>query len=481
MSTSGALRHRFSRRKLLEGLGAGAVLLAPFLRCRASMSQSAPAGNLLIFHTPNGHRRSLVYLDPSTPAFDARSTAGGMTLGSSLLPLRAFQSDVAVIKGLNLKTPTFLASHQDICRILTCWGAPMERNDDGQFTAFGPSIDQVIGAAFNQKPVVVAVDPFRAVPQWRTFLSWAATGSSPAFVNVPFVKDHQATFTDLFGGLTGAGQAADQMAAIARARARNASVLDFVRSDIATFRTRVNSNDGAHLDSYLDALRSLEQRLPQPALPAGCPSNDLQARITALPAMAPAQYDDKSAGGVVAEFQTRGELWMDMIATAFACGTRRVAVLQWQGASEGYDPVADAGSPTHHSVTEGSAPPAHWADIDTWYAGRFAYQLAALKRLGILDRTIVAWVSEITEAHNQCNMVTVVAGGQALGLKMGQYIQYPFTGQEIDGYQSIPVAQDRANRSLSDLWVTIQQALGVDGPTFGDPKWSTGPLVELRG
>jgi hypothetical protein len=484
MSPPGPLRHRFSRRSLLRGLGAGTVLLAPFVRDRFSTAQAAPAGNLIIFYTPNGHKRGLVVDNQRTLCFDAAQApghagqaVGGLTLGRSLMPLQPLQNDVAVIKGLNLKSPTFIASHQDICRILTCWGDPHEGNNAGQFAAFGPSIDQTIGAAFNQRPVVVAVDPYRDVPHWRTVLSWSASG-----VNAPFTKDHQAVFNDLFGALTGAGETADQVAALARTRARNASLLDFVRSDVATFRTRVNSDDRAHLDSYLDALQSLEQRVAQePALPLTCAPSSLEARLAALPAMAPVQVDDKSAGGVVAEMQARGELWMDMIATAFACGTRRVAVIQWQGASEGYNPADDLGSPNHHSVTEGAASADHWVAIDTWYANRFAYQLTALKHLGVLDRTIVAWVSEITEGHNQLNMVTVVGGGRALGMKTGQYVQYPFTGKEVEGSESIPTAQDPTNKSLSDLWVTIQQALGVDEPTFGDPKWSAGPLVELRG
>jgi hypothetical protein len=453
------LRHRFSRRSLLRGLGAGAALLAPFVRRRASMAQSAPAGNLLIFYTPNGHRRNLVFNDPTSRlCFGATSAAGELTLGSSLMPLQPFRRDVAVIKGLNLKTPTFIASHQDICRILTCWSAPREGNDLGQFAAFGPSIDQVIGKSLNQQPLIVAVDPFRPVPHWRTFLSWSASG-----VNAPFVKDHERVFTDLFGGLPGVSQKGDQLATLARLRLRN------------------TSDDRAHLG----ALRSIEKRLMQaPTLPPpGCAPNDLQPRIAALPVTAPPQIDDKSPDGFAAEMQARGELWMDMIATAFACGTRRVAVIQWQCASEGYDPVGNTGSPNHHSVTEGSLGAAsgeRWAAIDTWYANRFAYQLAALENLGVLDRTIVAWVSEISEAHNQCDMVTIVAGGRTLGMKTGQYIQYPFTGQDIDGQASILVAQDPANRSLSDLWVTIQQALGVDEPTFGDPKWCAGPLTELR-
>jgi hypothetical protein len=261
---------------------------------------------------------------------------------------------------------------------------------------------------------------------------------------VPFIKDHQQVFTDLFGVVPGPRQWLDKRAMLARARAHGGTALP----DLSTFRTRLN---------------------------------DLQARIAALPVPATVQNDDKSPPGVAAEFQARGELWMDMIATAFAAGTQRVAVIQWQGASEGYDPVANLGSPTHHSVSSGSAPADHWSDIDAWYASRFAYQLAALKNLGVLDRTIVAWVTDITEGHNQCNMVTVVGGGRALGMKMGQYIQYPFTGQEVEGSSSIAIARNPANKSLSDLWVTIQQALGVNQPTFGDPQWCGGPLAELRG
>jgi hypothetical protein len=362
------------------------------------------------------------------------------------MPLAPFQRDVAIVNGLNLKTPTFIASHQDICRILTCCAAPREGNDQTQFTAFGPSIDQVVGAALGTKPLVIGVDPFRDWPQWRTFLSWAPSANGPA--NVPFVKDHQQVFTDLFGDLVAVHKWLDKKAML----------------------TRVRTNDEGLLGrGFASAMLRMEL-------------DALQARITALPTPATTQNDDKSPPGVAAEFQARGELWMDMLAMAFLLGRQRVAVLQWQGASEGYDPVANLGSPTHHSVTQGAAPATHWADIDTWYASRFAYLLGALRNLGILDRTIVVWVSELTEAHNQTNMVIVVAGGGLLGLKTGKYIQYPLTGDGgLEISESIPVAQDPANRSLADLWITVQQAMGVNAPTFGDAKWCTGPLLELRG
>jgi hypothetical protein len=181
--------------------------------------------------------------------------------------------------------------------------------------------------------------------------------------------------------------------------------------------------------------------------------------------------------------QKRGELWMDMIATSFACGTRRVATIQWQGASEGYDVINDSGSPDHHSVSHygfGAASGDRWVGIDTWYAQRFAYMMNALKTLNVLDKTVIAWVSEITEGHNQLNMVTVVAGGRALGMKLGQYVKYPFVGQEVEGSNAISVGRNAGNKSISDLWVTCQNAVGVASPTFGDPTVCGGPLTELR-
>jgi hypothetical protein len=468
---------RFSRRSLLRGLGAGAALFGPFLKYRSAMAQTAPAGNFLIFYTPNGHKRQLVTNGVAMPCFDATGSSSSLNLGTALTPLEPYKSDVAVIKGLNLKTPTFIASHQDNCRLLTCWGAPTEKNDNSQFTGYGPSIDQAIGKAINQRPLVVAVDPFRAAPHWRNFLNWRSSG-----VNEPFTKDFMAVFTDLFGSMTGQTQTPDQTAALMRARARNQSLLDFVKGDIQTFRSRINSNDKAHLDAYLDSIQSLEQKVTQTvSVPGVCSTTTLQQSVATMAGMkADIQNDDKSANGLAMEMQKRGELWMDMIATAFACGSRRVATIQWQGASEGYDPVGDLGSPTHHSVSHGSTPAQHWGDIDLWYSNRFAYMLNSLKTLNVLDKTVIAWVSEITEGHNQVNMVTVVAGGKGLGLKMGQYINYPLTGKELEGSGAIPVQQDPKNKGIADLWVTIQNAMGVPDQTFGDPKFCAGPLPELK-
>jgi hypothetical protein len=96
---------------------------------------------------------------------------------------------------------------------------------------------------------------------------------------------------------------------------------------------------------------------------------------------------------------------------------------------------------------EGANPVEVWKKIDTWYAERFAYVMKRLNDLALLDTTIVAWCTEISEGHDQRGFVVPIAGGGALGLQLGQALS--------------------ARSTLSNLWVTVQRALGVPSDTFG--------------
>jgi hypothetical protein len=408
-----------------------------------------------VFFTPNGHIND----EP-----DADGTGAGFQLQPSLAALEAHNNDVAVIRGLTLKTPTEINSHEDICRILTCADGP------DKFMGYTPSIDHVVGNAIQQRPLVVAPEPNRDGNHWRNQLSWRE-----AEVAEPYLKDPAQVFSSLFG--EGMGQELDP-AEVERARAREQSLLDLVYDDIATFRTRVNSDDRAHLDLYLDSLRAIESRVNGAGVagPAGlCSPELLEARIAGAPAT-PVQNDDSSQNGLAEDLQYNGELMVDLITSGFACGTRRVATLLWQGASEGLDPAKNEGSPNHHSISH-STDFDTWKAIDRWYTDRFLYTIESLKAVGMLDSTIVVWVTEIAQGHETGDFVNVVAGGSALGMKLGQHIHYEFSGNPGDRN----VLREAQHRSLADLWVTVQQALGLSGDTFGDPEWSTGPLVELRG
>jgi hypothetical protein len=453
--------HVYSRRNLLRGLGAGAVLLSPFVRHRMSLAQAAPAGNVLIFFTPNGHIKD---------EFDASGTDATFTLKKSLAPLESLKQEIAVIRGLTLKTITEVNSHDDIVRHLTCVEGPDKAK------GYGPSLDHVIGNAIGQRPIFITPEPARHESYWRNALSWREAG-----VAEPFLTDPNAVFSSLFANGTPTMAAAMPDQAAERARARNKSILDFVKADIATFRGRINGEDKQHLDLYLDSLRDVEKRVTASggAVAGGgggvCAPDPVKARIASLP-VTPVQKDDQSPAGMAENLRQNGEMMVDLVSAAFACGTQRVASILWQGASEGLDPANDKGSPDHHSVSHSSDFDS-WKSIDSWYAERFAYTLESLKKVNMLDKTIVVWITEIAQGHECGDFVHIVGGGQALGIKTGRHILYPFKGNPGDK----AVLKDPANRSLADLWVTVQNAMGVSSETFGDPKWSTGPLMELRG
>lgn len=458
--------HVYTRRNILRGIGAGSVLLLPFVRNRASFAQSTVAGNLLIFFTPNGHIKEM----DGQPAFDAAGAGANFILGPSLAALEAHKADIAVIRGLALKTPTEINSHDDICRIMTCWEGPDKAK------AYGPSVDHVIGTAIGQRPIYVNPEPNRDEGHWRNALSWRESE-----VPEPFIKKHDQVFSSLFGAGVPTGSPTEPAMPdpmIERAKARNQSLLDFINDDIQTFRGRINAEDKAHLDLYLDSLQDVQQRVMGGGggLAGGgvCDPTSLQTRMATMPDT-PKQNDDDSPAGLAGDLQVNGDLMVDMIATSFACGTQRVASILWQGASEGLDPFKDTGSPDHHSVSH-SADFDTWTGIDRWYAERYAYALQSLKNVGMLDKTMVVWITEIAQGHETGDFVHIVGGGQALGIQTGQRIHYPFDGNPGDKN----VLKDPKNRSLADLWVTVQQAMGVDNDSFGDPAWSTGPLTELR-
>lgn len=448
--------HVFTRRNLLRGIGAGSLLLAPFVRYRSSLAQTPVAGNFLVFFTPNGHIKT---------EFDAEGSGASFTLKESLAALETYKSDIAVIRGLTLKTPSEINSHEEVSRILTCWEGP------DKLTAYGPSVDHVIGEAIGQRPLMVAPEPNRDGLHWRNQLSWRAAEQPE-----PFLKDPSQVFSRIFG--EGAVAQMADPAEVASLQARNQSLLDLVRGDIAVFRGRVNTEDRAHLDLYLDSLRDVERRVSTVTPTAGggiCAPDPLQARIGTLPDT-PVQDDDRSPNGLAEDLRMNGELLVDMLSAGFACGTNRIASILWQGASEGLDPAKNEGSPNHHSISH-SPDFDTWRAIDRWYADRFAYTLDSLKAVGMLDKTVVVWVTEIAQGHESGDFVNLVAGGQQMGFKMGQHILYPFEGNPGD----INVLKESRHKSLADLWVTVQQAMGVQSNTFGDPAWSTGPLTELRG
>ena len=76
----------------------------------------------------------------------------------------------------------------------------------------------------------------------------------------------------------------------------------------------------------------------------------------------------------------------------------------------------------------------------------------------VLDNTCIFYGSSNSKTHNNTNYPLILAGGKNMGYQHGQYLRFD---------NDVP---------LSNLFVTIQQQMGVKAESFAD---STGQLDDL--
>ncbi|MGE0789667.1 MAG: DUF1552 domain-containing protein [Sandaracinaceae bacterium] len=454
---------KFHRRTLLKGLGAaGAMLLAPTVR-RSVAHADVGDPSFVVFYSPNGSLRE---------DFGADGTETAFTLRSSLAALEPWRSRITVIHNINnMGYPAREVSHSNVSRILTC-----VTGTDPQVAA-GPSIDYAIADAFGQSPIVLGVHPVGGGVSWHNKLSWAAAG-------VPTTPDldSAAVFGRLFGGIA---DTPPSDGSADRWNRRQASILDTVRGDIATLRGRLGATGRSLLDVHVSSLRELEQGLQRSDVPAMmCDLGGLEGTLAGtLPF--PSGSPSRKSAAYAPLLEAHGRLQMDMIATALACGRRRVATLVWQPcAMEGVNVEGTNGSVGHHDVSHWSSadpPPISTEQAreelracDRFYARQYAYLLDKLDGLGILGDTFVPWVSDTRDsAHQQGQFQIVVGGGDTHGVRTGRFLRYAYSG----GNNPKTVL---SNRSFADLWVSTYRMMGLEPPR-ADGKQVFGPSEYCHG
>jgi Protein of unknown function (DUF1552) len=214
---------------------------------------------------------------------------------------------------------------------------------------------------------------------------------------------------------------------------RRQSILDLVKTDMDELKasSRLGQDDRTKLDMHYTAIRDLEVAMTTANGPGCMLMGDSAADISTV---------NPNTLTANANFRMLGKLQMDVLALALACGYTNVATLMW-GSGEG-GPVFDwlGHSPEHHLISHqvvdytSTTPLAGAADmlnqIDTWYAGQFAYLLAKLDAYDegngtLLDNSAVLWTNELSEGkdHKYWDIPHVIAGSASGYLKQGQYIK----------------------------------------------------------
>ncbi len=273
-------------------------------------------------------------------------------------------------------------------------------------------------------------------------------------------------FERVFGGR--ASKPNDGMAASARAEDQK-SVLDFVKGSYSGLAPRLGKTDKDKIDNHLAHIRDLERRLimlPSDgggAVAASCESAQALSNQDACgKATCPADYPYHAE-----YFRAGGDAQQRLMHLALACDQTRVASIQWSYSSGGPEFPWLGASRGHHDISHDSTANAASQElltkINEWYAQKFFELVSGMDKVQeaggtMLDNSLVVWVNELAEgsAHTLSPHCYVVAG------KAGGKLQ---TGRAL-----------HLNDQHNNLLVSIMNLMGVEGNSFGDARWCSGPL-----
>jgi hypothetical protein len=435
---------RSSRRSFLHGALAAGIGL-PWLEsitCTAR-AQAAARPRFIVMFSPNG-----TLYERWVPT----GTEAAFSLSPILSPLEPHRSDLVVVAGLDQQGGGGDGHQNGIGGMLTgnvlLPGRFAGTGSSPAGWADGPSVDQSVA------------DVFAAGLPFRSLELGVQTGAADNFGRMiyrarnrplPPREDPSAVFDDVFAALSLGPEAR------AERRARRTSILDHVRADLTRLSVEVSLADRRQLEQHLTYLREVEARLDaQSERPPAC----------RVPERPPSALPDNDA------FPDIGELQLDLLVLALACGQTRVASLQWSRS------VSEVRF-TWLGVTEGHHALSHMPDADSaaldkltrinqWYAERYARLIEKLKAYAegsgtLFDQSLLLWCNELGRGntHSRKRAPYVLAGSAGGALRTGRFLQYS---------GDIP---------HNDLLVSILNVLGVPSTTFGKAEWCTGALPGL--
>jgi len=434
------------RRTFLRGLGATVALplldaMIPSMTALAK-SPAAPVRRLGFIYMPMG-----CDLPRWTPP-------GGTLadLSPTLQSLKPFVDQLTVISNLELKNAYPGTHATSNAAFLSAAKAKWTESSDYYL---GTTVDQIAAQQIGKETLLpsleLSMDLLQMVGQcdngyacvYQNNLSW----SSPT-TPLPAEAHPRVVFERLFGE---GGSVADRRAALRR----RASLLDWVREDIASLQTKLGPEDRARVSQYLDTVREVERRIQK----AEAASIDDQLPDLDRPTGVPAAYADHA------------KMMFDLQALAMQADVTRVITFQLaRETSNRTYPEIGVPDPHHPLTHHGNDPDkiARMAKINAFHVSLFAYYLEKLKSTPdgdgtLLDHSLVLYGSGMgnPNIHDHVNLPVIVAGGAAGRVKGGHHVKYA---------EPTP---------LANLHLTLLERAGVRMDAFADSQGKVDELLAL--
>lgn len=435
-------RKALPRRTILRGLGTSLAL--PLLDAMVPAMTALAA-------TPAKPVRRLGFVYVPMGAMIAQWTPPGgggalRELSPTLRSLEAFKDQLTVLTNMELRNAYPGTHATSNASFLSAATAKWTESSDYRL---GTTVDQVaaqhIGQETRLPSLELAMDLLTTVGQcdngyacvYQNNLSW----SSPT-TPLPSEAHPRIAFERLFGD---GGSAADRRAELRT----NASLLDWVSSDISRLQKKLGPGDRSKVSQYLDTVREVERRIQK----AEAATADSHLPDLDRPVGVPAAYADHA------------KLMFDLQVLALQGDVTRVVTFQLarETSTRTYPEIGV--SDPHHPLTHNGGDAekmSRVAKINAFHVSLFAYFLQKLKSTPdgdgtLLDHSMYLYGSGMgnPDVHDHVNLPILVAGG---GMKGGRHIKYA---------QPTP---------LANLHLTLLDKAGVRLDTFADSK---GKIQEL--
>src|SRR5262252_4941076 len=434
------------RRTLLRGMGATLALplldaMIPSMTALAA-TPARPVRRLGFVYIPMG-----AHMPEWTPAGSGKLGE----LSPSLQSLAPVADQLTVITNMELRNAypgTHATSNSAFLSAATAkW---TESND----YYLGTTVDQIaaqhIGRETRLPSLELAMDLLTTVGQcdngyacvYQNNLSW----SSPT-TPLPAEAHPRVAFERLFGD---GGSSADRTAQLRK----SASLLDWMKDDIARLQKKLGPGDRSKVTEYLDTVREVERRIQR----AEAETADSRLPDLDRPIGVPAAYADHA------------RLMFDLQVLALQGDVTRVITFQLarETSTRTYPEIGV--SEPHHPLTHNNGNAemlAKVAKINAFHVSLFAYFLEKLKATPegngtLLDHSLFLYGSGMgnPNVHDHVNLPILVAGGAAGGMKGGRHIKF------------------EKPTPLANLHLTLLDKVGVHLDSFADSKGKVDELFE---
>jgi len=319
----------------------------------------------------------------------------------------------------------------------------------------GISIDQLfaaqIGSETRHDSLVLSTDGGTGGPRSSQTMSYNKQGRP-----IPAENRPKLIFDQLF--VKSNGEAARRLAV-------EKSALDQLMDDARSLKRHLSKNDQETLAQYLQSVRETEQKVEKARKWIDTPlpvvkSDTLNLNITPED---PRNYLRTMFELIYLAFQTDSTR-----SVTYQIGRENgVGISDFLARSIGFNRA--------HMLSHDVKKPGGWQNFGTYHrflANEWSIFLDRLKSTpepgNMLENTLAFYGSASSAFHLSRNYPLIVAGGQNMGLKQGQYLRYgnvdfeSISGQATDDIRKVETQEDPMGRLL----LTMLQQLGVETKEF---------------